>query len=119
MTIIAKLRNSLARRIDNAMLEYNTFQERFAESPADAMIWSDSLFNAAARIDIYKGIIKRLDNEEDLEEIIDAVERAINTAIRSQTCFSTSQTSNLYDVHKLKVLSDARETLVDWLEEME
>ena len=49
MTIIAKLRNSMSRRIDNAMLEYNTFQERFAESPADAMIWSDSLFNAAAR----------------------------------------------------------------------
>ena len=114
MTI--KLRDRLNARIDNAMLEYNKFQERFAADPAYAMAWADNLFAAAATIDVYKSIVKLVDEHWHLNEIIDDVDSAISRSVRGVTSFSTSQTSNLFDAHKLRILSDAREYLVDWRE---
>lgn len=108
------LRNRCNNRIDMAMMEYNTFQERFAKDPADAMIWSQSLFHAAARIDVYKAIVKHIDQECEIEEIIEMLARKINQQVREATSFSTNQTSNLFESYRLRILSEARELLIDW-----
>ena len=104
---------NLEMRIAEAQGTLDKFTANFATNPAQAFQWSDSAFNAAARLEITKRVLVWLQEGADLAQVIQELNRQVRFNSRNPS-HSTSTPHNLIEQCKLAATAD----LVELLEQL-
>lgn len=110
----AKLTTRLQGKLDNAQANLNAFAQKFATDPVHTLIWSQSTFEDAAKIEVYQdalNVIENMQGEDVIQIIKDDAQYNLLRLTRSANNYSTSATDNLMNDARMKVLADLLEML--------
>lgn len=102
---------SLEKRLAAAKDKIEKFAIELRENPYSAMSWADKTFLASAKVYVYSGMIKTLNNPKNTEVTVEGLcSYARDQALHKATfTHSTSQSDNLARMAELQVWAELAE----------
>jgi hypothetical protein len=105
--------NALKNRINSAQFEIEKFKTRLDKDPADALSWSLTAFQCAAKLKVLNLVTDALESGEEIEQVCDSLLNRVMTRSK-YPAQSSSPTSNLIDQYELAAYAEILSDLKDW-----